>query len=175
MARLVEELLDVSRIAAGRLRLEREEVDLTAVVREMVGRFSDAAHQVHSPIRLEAPERLVGTWDRLRIEQVLENLLGNAVKYGRGQPIDVRVEGAGEGARVVVKDQGVGIAPADQARIFERFERAVPSQHYGGLGLGLWIVRQIVEAHGGRIRVSSSPSQGAEFTVDLPLRGQAPS
>ncbi|HET7826860.1 MAG TPA: PAS domain-containing sensor histidine kinase, partial [Anaeromyxobacter sp.] len=94
LARLVDELLDVSRIAAGRLTLEREEVDLAVVAREMVARFADAALQVHSRIDLQQPERLLGTWDRLRIEQVLENLLANAVKYGRGQPIDVRVEGA---------------------------------------------------------------------------------
>jgi PAS domain S-box-containing protein len=174
LARLVDELLDVSRIAAGRLTLEREEVDLAVVARDMVGRFTEAALQAHSRIQLQVPERLLGSWDRLRIEQVLENLLTNAVKYGRGQPIDVRVEGVGRSARLVVKDGGVGIAPADQARIFERFERAVSSRHYGGLGLGLWIVRQIVEAHGGFIRVASSPGQGAEFTVELPLEHKPP-
>ncbi len=171
LARLVDELLDVSRIAAGKLTLEREEVDLAAVARDVVGRTVEAAAQAGSRIDLDAPTQVLGLWDPVRVEQVVENLLGNAVKYGRGQPIRVRVELRGTVARLVVQDRGFGVAPADQARIFERFERAVSSRHYGGLGLGLWIVRQIVEAHGGRIRVSSAPNQGAEFTVDLP---QAP-
>jgi PAS domain S-box-containing protein len=172
LGRLVDELLDVSRITAGRLHLEREEVDVAALVREVVGRGSEAAQQANSRIELQVPERLVGMWDRLRLEQVVENLLTNAVKYGRGQPIHVRLQAEDGAALLMVKDNGVGIAPADQARIFERFERAVSSHHYGGLGLGLWIARQIVEAHGGRIRVSSKPGQGAEFTVRLPLDGE---
>jgi PAS domain S-box-containing protein len=169
LARLVEELLDVSRIAAGRLTLEREQVDLSGLVSELTARIRDAAERAGSPIQLDASRPAVGHWDRLRVEQVVENLLTNAVKYGRGKPIEVTVEPRERLARLVVRDHGFGIAPADQARIFERFERAVSSRHYGGLGLGLWIARQIVEAHGGRIRVASRPDDGAAFTVDLPL------
>ncbi len=169
LARLVEELLDVSRIAAGRLSLEREEVDLAALARERISRLADAAAGAGSRIDLAAPESVVGSWDRLRLEQVFQNLLSNALKYGRGMPIEVRVAAGPRTAQLVVRDHGVGIPPADQARIFERFERAVSSRHYGGLGLGLWIARQIVEALGGRIRLVSRPGDGAEFTVELPL------
>jgi PAS domain S-box-containing protein len=169
LARLVEELLDVSRIAAGRLTLEREQVDLSGLVAELTNRTQESAERAGSPIRLDASRPAIGHWDRLRVEQVVENLLTNAVKYGRGKPIEVTVEPRERLARLVVRDHGFGIAPADQARIFERFERAVSSRHYGGLGLGLWIARQIVEAHGGRIRVASRPDDGAAFTVDLPL------
>jgi len=169
LARLIDDLLDVSRIAAGRLPLRIEEMDLAEVAREMVSRSADAAAKAGSQIRLHAPGPVVGTWDRLRLEQVADNLLANAVKYGRGLPIDVRAEASAGTARLVVSDHGPGIAPEDQARIFEQFERAAPSRHYGGLGLGLWIARQLVEAHGGRIRLDSTPGAGAEFTVELPL------
>jgi signal transduction histidine kinase len=109
-----------------------------------------------------------GLWDRARLEQVVTNLLSNAVKYGRGQPIEVAVMGADDRARLVVRDQGIGIAPEHLSRIFERFERAVSAHNYGGLGLGLYIVRQIVEAHGGAIHVTSTPGEGSTFVVDLP-------
>jgi signal transduction histidine kinase len=113
-----------------------------------------------------------GRWDRLRLEQVLENLLSNAFKYGAGQPVEV-VVGGGEGrALLSVQDGGVGIAAADVERIFGRFERAAPTRNFGGLGLGLYIARQIVEAHGGSIRLESSPGQGTTFTVDLPRAAQ---
>jgi signal transduction histidine kinase len=104
----------------------------------------------------------------VRLEQVVLNLLSNAIKYGAGQPIAVAVQADAATVRLVVRDQGIGIAPADQARIFERFERAAPSSHYGGLGLGLYIVRQIVGAHGGTLGVESSPGAGATFSVTLP-------
>jgi signal transduction histidine kinase len=112
---------------------------------------------------------VIGRWDRLRIEQVVENLLSNALKYGGAQPISVIVERNGEEARLTVRDRGIGIDAADQQRIFDRFERAVASQRAGGFGLGLWITKQIVDAHGGSIRVESTPGSGSAFLVELPL------
>jgi len=105
----------------------------------------------------------------LRMEQVLVNLLSNAVKYGAGRPVSVRLESAGERIRISVVDEGIGIAPEDLGRIFTRFERAAPVRNYAGLGLGLYISRYIVDAHGGRIEVSSRPGQGSTFVIDLPL------
>jgi signal transduction histidine kinase len=115
---------------------------------------------------------LPGEWDRLRLEQVLDNLVANAVKFGAGHPVEVSAEaGAEDGSvRLEVSDHGIGISPEDQRRIFDRFERAVPATHYGGLGLGLWIVRNIVQAHGGDIRVESEPGKGSRFEVTLPAR-----
>jgi PAS domain S-box-containing protein len=169
IARLVDELLDVTRITGGRLALEREPTDLAEVARDVVLRNAEPAALAGSPLRLHAPRPVHGSWDAGRIEQVAEALVANALKYGRGQPVDLRVEVDGATARLVVRDRGIGIAAADQARIFERFERAASARHYGGLGLGLWIVRQIVDAHGGRIGVESAPGAGSTFTVELPI------
>jgi PAS domain S-box-containing protein len=169
IARLVDELLDVTRVASGKLELDRQETDLAEVAREVVARNEEPAGQVGSPLRLEANGAVRGSWDRGRLEQVAEALLVNALKYGRGRPIDVRVDGDGVLARLLVRDHGIGIAAEDQARIFDRFERAASARHYGGLGLGLWIARQLVEAHGGVIRVASTPGAGSTFTVQLPV------
>jgi signal transduction histidine kinase len=166
---LVDELLDVGRITAGRLELKREELDLTALTREVMGRMSEAFLRSGSEVRLVAEAAVVGRWDRVRLEQVLCNLLSNAVKYGRGRPVEVRVEERGpEGARLVVRDGGIGIAPEDQPRIFERFERAVTDKQFHGLGLGLWITREIIDAHEGSIEVHSVPGEGSTFIVVLP-------
>ncbi|WP_317987790.1 sensor histidine kinase [Hyalangium gracile] len=170
---LVDNLLDVSRISAGRLRLELEEVDLSSVAAELLSRFAPSAEKLGCALELHAPEPVFGRWDRLRVEQVVTNLLSNALKYGAGRPVVVRVEEDGERARLTVEDQGIGIAEEDLGRIFERFERAVSDRHYGGLGLGLYITRQIVEAFGGTVRVTSSPGNGSTFTLELP-RGQLP-
>lgn len=169
MGKLIDELLDVSRISGGRLRLYLQDCDLRDVVEDVITRASDEAVRAETEIRLELGEPARGQWDRTRIEQVTSNLVGNALKYGNGQPIDV-FAGARDGRAVlIVRDRGIGIAPEDQQRIFQRFERAVSSRHFGGLGLGLWIVRQIVDAHGGAIAVESRPGKGAEFAVHLPL------
>jgi signal transduction histidine kinase len=171
LTRMIDDLLDISRITVGRLRIEAEEVDLRALVEEVIGRSSDALRRAGSGVDLRAPAPLPGRWDRLRLDQIVTNLLSNAIKYGDGRPIEIALEGDERTARLVVRDHGIGIAPADQARIFQRFERAVSERHYGGFGLGLWITRQVVEAMGGSIQVVSRLGEGATFTVELPRSG----
>jgi signal transduction histidine kinase len=173
LVRLADALLDVSRITAGRLELSRERAELAAIVREVVARHAEEATEGGTPLRCDVPDALLCDVDVARVEQVLSNLLSNAVKYGRGRPIEVTLRGEAGKARLSVRDHGIGIAEADQARIFERFERAVSGRNYTGLGLGLWIVRQIVEAHGGAIRVASAPDEGSTFVVELPLAAPA--
>jgi PAS domain S-box-containing protein len=166
---LIGDLLDVSRISAGRLRLELERVDCAAVVREVVARYEGPASQAGSDLRVELPERLEGLWDRLRLEQVVTNLVDNAIKYGAGKPIHLHLGEAAGRATLRVRDEGIGIEPGKLTRIFERFERAVSERNYGGLGLGLYITRTLVEAMGGSIQVKSECGQGAAFTVELPV------
>jgi PAS domain S-box-containing protein len=168
LARLTENLLDVSQITAGRFRLDLEEVDLARIVAEVAERHREGASRAGSLLRIEASRPVTGLWDRSRLDQVVTNLLSNAIKFGDGKPIAVGVEPGPERAQVTVVDGGIGISPADQIRIFERFERAVPKSSYGGMGLGLWITRQIVDAHGGRIGVASEPGKGSTFRVELP-------
>ena len=168
LATLVETLLDVSRLSTGRLELQKETCDLSRLVRETVERASEAGSRAECPLTVLAEEPVAGRWDPLRLEQVVTNLLTNALKYGGGRPIEVRVQGAEQRARLLVRDHGIGIPLEHQARIFNRFERAAPSMNFGGLGLGLWITRQIVEAHGGTIHVESAPGQGATFVVEVP-------
>jgi PAS domain S-box-containing protein len=168
ISELISHLLDVTRIRAGQLKVHLEEVDLCRVVREVVARFSSQAEQVGCPLVLQVEGSLVGLWDALRLEQVVTNLVTNALKYAPGQPIVVRVWPEGDMACLTVRDEGMGIAPGLLTRLFERFERGVSERNYGGLGLGLYITRRIVEALGGSIHVTSEPQRGALFTVRLP-------
>lgn len=171
---LVAQLLDVSRLSTERLELAPEPLDFAEVVGEVVERLATPAARVGSPIRLEHDGPLPGSFDRLRLEQVAANLLSNAVKYGMGHPVEVDLRREGDAARLSVRDRGIGIEHGHEARIFERFGRAVPVRHYGGLGLGLWVVRRIVEAGGGTVQVESAPGSGATFTVRLPLTACTP-
>jgi signal transduction histidine kinase len=170
LIKLADEVMDISRLRAGRLRLELEAMDISALVRDVVGRQRAARRRSTPEIRVQADDPIEGRWDAMRIEQVVTNLVTNACKYGGDQPIDVQVARHPDGVQIVVRDRGMGIGRADQARIFERFERAMSTQSYAGLGLGLWIAREVVEAHGGHITVVSEAGQGAEFRVVLPLR-----
>ena len=166
---LVESLLDVSRLATRQFALRRERVDLAAVLDEVIGELQRPAALARCALTLRAPGPVEGVLDRVRLEQVLHNLVVNALKYGAGQPVDVRLERDDGEAVIAVRDHGPGIAADDAARIFDRFERAAPVRHYGGLGLGLYVSRQIVEAHGGSIAVRNADGGGAEFTVRVPL------
>lgn len=168
LERLLEQLLDVSRISAGRLELELEVLDLSEVVCEVVARSREAADKARSSIELRVDRPIPGLWDRLRLEQLVANLVSNAIKYGAGAPIEVEARSSGELALLRVRDRGVGIAQSDQVRLFRRFERAAGQRGTKGAGLGLWIVRQIAEAFGGTVELESELGHGAQFTVRLP-------
>lgn len=169
LGHLINDLLDLSRMTVGKLSLETETVDLARSVQAVVERFREATHQSGSALQLDLREGVVGRWDRLRIEQMIGNLLSNALKYGRGRPIRISVAAAEREAILTVEDQGIGIEKRDLQRIFSAFERAVSSRNYSGWGLGLHIVRQIVEAHGGVVTAHSVPDVGSRFVVKLPL------
>jgi signal transduction histidine kinase len=171
MASLVSNLLDVSRLASGRLALAHEDMDLGALTREIVDRLEDAATAAKCTITVRTDGDTRGRWDRERVDQIVTNLVTNAMKYGAGNSIDVDVRGDGDVVRLLVRDHGIGIAVADAQRIFRQFERATSRRHFSGLGLGLWIVDQFVRAHGGDVNVQSAPGEGATFTVTLPRDG----
>ena len=175
LIRLIDELLDVSRIEAHTFSVVREPVDLSALVRDVAERFAQEAARVGSHISVRADLHVIGQWDRTRLEQVVSNLLSNAVKFGAGRPIEVDVCWLGNEARLAVRDHGIGVPPERLPYIFDRFERAVSARQYGGLGLGLYIVRSIVETLGGHVRCESILGSGSTFHVALPSSPDAPS
>jgi PAS domain S-box-containing protein len=168
LTRLVDELLDVSRIMARPLKLEREEMNLSLLIQDVLTRLHEVIDRAECSVLRHVQPGVAGTWDRMRLEQVLENLLTNAAKYGAGSPIEVALRADGRWATLAVRDHGPGIPESEHGRIFDRFARMAPPG-VGGLGLGLYITKQIIEAHHGRIRVESRQGQGATFVVELPL------
>ncbi|HEY6418403.1 MAG TPA: PAS domain-containing sensor histidine kinase [Candidatus Binataceae bacterium] len=168
MAKLIDQLLDVSRISSGHMVLEVAACDLSETAREATERFVDEAARTGSALTLRIEPNVRGLWDGFRLEQVVTNLVSNAIKYGGGNPVEVIVENNSGGARLVVRDHGIGIAEGEMHRVFDRFARSAPARGYGGLGLGLFIANQIVLAHGGTIRVESALGMGSTFIVELP-------
>jgi PAS domain S-box-containing protein len=169
LGQLVEALLDVSRIATGDLTLNIEPFDLCACAREVTDRMRESAAAAQCDLSLDVSGPVEGRWDRLRIEQVLMNLISNSIKYAAGRPMRVSVAREGSRALIQVSDGGPGIPASQLSRIFERFERAASARHYGGMGLGLYVARQIAEAHGGSIEATNLDGGGACFTVSLPI------
>ena len=174
LARLVEDLVDVSNILAGKLTVLREPVDLAAVVRGVAQRLEAPRARSGSTLALDVPSGCVGAWDHARLDQVITNLLGNAIKYGAGKPIEISLEVTAERVTLVVRDHGIGIDDGARARLFGRFQRAVPSKHYGGFGVGLWTVKQIVNALDGEVRLDSAPDAGTSIVVVLPRGAHVP-
>ncbi len=162
-------LLNLSRITAGKLELDPVPIDLSSLVCDVIQSLTPAAHHAGSPLGVNVADRVRGMWDRLAVEQITDNLLSNAIKYGAGQPIKITLASDGTTAILHVQDNGIGISEADQVRIFGRFERAVTRRAHGGFGIGLWVVRQLVDAMGGEIAVMSKPGSGSTFTVTLPI------
>ncbi|MBN8233354.1 AAA family ATPase [Corallococcus macrosporus] len=170
LAYLADDMLEVSRLKEGALALELDAFDLCTLVREQVDALAERLKATGCSVELDFEEAVVGQWDHARLGRLVTSLLLNAMKFGAGHPITVRARVTGDFARLEVKDRGAGVDRADQARIFERFEQAAPAYNYGGLGLGLYLARETVRAHGGTISVESALGAGATFVVELPLR-----
>jgi len=172
LTRLVDELFDVTRIQSGKLAFTFEEVSLSDLATEVAGRFADQFAKVGTTLTAEIEPGIVGVVDRMRIEQVLDNLLVNAIRYAPGAPVTLRLSATDQLATIAVKDQGQGISPDRQAEVFRPFEQAASSGVARGLGLGLYIAREIALGHGGTIRIESNAGQGAHFFVDVPISGK---
>ncbi len=170
LSKMIGDLLNVSLITTGRIDLELQPTNLAEITKTVVDNFSERMQKEGYEVKLQVlSEQINGSWDRIRIEQVITNLLTNAIKYGNKKPISIVLSQSQNKALLSVSDQGIGIPEEKKELIFARFARAVPAQQYDGLGVGLFITNQIVTAHGGKIKVESKPNKGSKFTVELPL------
>lgn len=169
LVKLIDDMLDITRLNAGKFQLNFVDMNINLLMNDVVERLMPQIQSQNINIKIVAHAEIVGVWDRHLIDQVFVNLLTNAIKYGEGKPIDISIDKNSTAAFITVKDQGIGIAPKDQERVFKRFERAVSPMGISGLGLGLHIARQLINAHDGNITVKSEFGKGSSFTVELPL------
>jgi PAS domain S-box-containing protein len=170
LSRLVDDMLDISRLTSGKFTFELEETNLNALVYDILTRFAHQLEIAGTPVTVIATSQVVGVWDRYRIEQVVSNLITNAMKYGSRKPITIKLSLEKENALLEIKDNGIGIEIKDHDRIFQQYERAVSASSVSGLGLGLFIVKEIIETHDGSISVESEIGSGSTFKVLLPLK-----
>ena len=168
LSKMTNDLLNVSLIITGRFKMEPEELEITALLRHKIDQFSQKSHK--SEIMFHSDQEIEGKWDKIRLEQVITNLLTNAIKYGSGKPIEVKAEKTNSKAVISIRDQGVGIPKDQQKTIFEKFQRSATAKNFEGLGIGLYISNQIIRAQQGSIKVKSKPGKGSVFIVKLPLK-----
>lgn len=171
MLELIDHMLDVSRLRSGKLTIHPKPTDLAVLVRRAVRDNAARLDAAGCTVQLDVPETLPGVWDEFRIEQVVTNLLVNAMQYAPGKPVAVQLTAADGAARLQVRDQGPGVPPAERERVFRQFERGPGSEAVPGLGLGLYLAEQALKAHGGGITLDGEPGQGAVFTIWLPTAG----
>lgn len=170
LSKMISDLSNVSLITTGRMQLEPTEIDLAAIVKEAVGHVKISMRKPDYPINISIDGTFVGIYDKVRIEQVITNLLTNAIKYGNNKPIDVKIEKKANAYHLVVQDRGIGIAKDMQIKIFGRFERGNGHGNIKGLGVGLYISHQIIAAHEGKIHLKSKQGKGSSFIVELPIK-----
>lgn len=172
LSKTVENLLDISKIQAGKLNIEPEAVNISELLTNLTQRLGAQFEHSHCRIVLHLPPTPIhGTWDRFRIEQVMTNLMSNAMKYGSGKPVEISLSCERDTVRIDIRDQGIGISLEDQKKLFSKYERAASvTKQFAGTGLGLYIANQIVKAHGGELTLASRPGAGSTFTVQLPQK-----
>lgn len=170
LSKMINDFLNISLINTGNLQLEYDDVDLNKLVQDVINEFSPKIKEEQYVLTYEQEDKVRGIWDKVRIEQVISNILSNALKYGSGKPIEVTVRNHYSRAQIMIKDHGIGVPKDKQKKVFQLFERGVPQDQYKGLGVGLFITHEIVKAHHGELLFTSRPNHGSIFTINLPLR-----
>lgn len=172
LSRMINDLLNVSLITTGNLNIEKEKVNLNTMVGDVVEEFAKRLERDNIKVLFHEEDIVEGFWDKLRIEQAITNIISNAIRYGRNNPIDITIKKYYSNAQIIVEDHGIGMNKNTQKKIFDLFERGVAQENYKGLGVGLYITRQIIDAHGGTIKVISKEGKGSTFILILPLESE---
>lgn len=174
MTSMVDRLLDVTTLSSEPLRLVPDQMDLRQLVLDVLERTRDLMDNTGCQLELETMDEAIGWWDPVRLDTVITNVLSNAVKFGAGRPVALSVRRVGTNATLSIRDHGIGMSSDERVSLFRKFSRVAPKENYGGFGLGLWIVAELVHAHGGTVEISSEKNQGTTVTVSLPLERNRP-